>query len=67
MYDVSSPTSLHSLLKWWNEFRETAPVREGDEEDFCCVVVGNKVDVAGPSKNGVVGEAAVVNGGEWGW
>ncbi|KIM78596.1 hypothetical protein PILCRDRAFT_50498, partial [Piloderma croceum F 1598] len=44
MYDVSSPKSLHSLRKWWDEFKERAPVREGEEEDFCCVVVGNKVD-----------------------
>jgi GTPase SAR1 family protein len=44
MYDVSSPKSLHSLRKWWDEFKQRAPVREG-EEDFCCVVVGNKVDV----------------------
>ncbi|KZP07467.1 ras-domain-containing protein, partial [Athelia psychrophila] len=38
----------HAILlwtRWWNEFRERAPVREGEEEDFCCVVVGNKVDV----------------------
>ena len=37
-------------------------MREGEEEDFCCVVVGNKVDVGGPSKNGVVGEVAVLDG-----
>src|SRR5882762_10411279 len=65
MYDVSSPASLLSLQKWWNEFRERAPVREGEEEDFCVVVVGNKIDdVAGPSasKNGVAGEATAGNG-----
>lgn len=50
MYDVSSPKSLQSLKKWWNEFRDRAPVHEGEEEDFCCVVVGNKVDVG--SANG---------------
>jgi Ras-related protein Rab-7A len=51
MYDVSSPKSLQSLRKWWDEFRDRAPVREGEEEAFCCVVVGNKIDV-GESKNG---------------
>jgi Ras-related protein Rab-7A len=61
MYDVSSPKSLHSLLKWWDEFKERAPVREGEEEDFCCVVVGNKVDVV-EARNGVVeGSIAVGN------
>ncbi|KAF7983566.1 hypothetical protein HWV62_21158 [Athelia sp. TMB] len=45
MYDVSSPKSLQSLTKWWKEFSELAPVREGEEEDFCCVVVGNKIDI----------------------
>ena len=49
MYDVSSPKSLQSLRKWWDEFRDRAPVREGEEEEFCCVVVGNKIDV-GESK-----------------
>lgn len=42
MYDISSASSLQSLTKWWNDFREWAPVREGEEEDFC---VGNKVDI----------------------
>lgn len=45
MYDVSSPSSFQSLTKWWNEFRERAPVREGEEEDFCLLVVGNKIDI----------------------
>ena len=61
MYDVSSPASLYSLQKWWTEFRERAPVRDGEEEDFCCVVVGNKIDVSG-SKNGVAMGAANGNG-----
>ncbi|KZP06233.1 hypothetical protein FIBSPDRAFT_842348 [Athelia psychrophila] len=41
----------HPSSRWWNEFREQAPVREG-EEDFCCVAVGNKVDVGTGTPNG---------------
>ena len=70
MYDVSSPKSLHSLRKWWDEFKQRAPVREGEEEDFCCVVVGNKVDVLGvrnsegiaaENASGVIGENGTGN------
>ena len=41
----------------------------GERRDFCYVIVGNKVDVAGSSgsKNGVVGGAAVGNGSERRW
>ena len=60
MYDVSSKTSLQSLAKWWNEFRERAPVREDEEEDFCVVVVGNKVDIGGLS--GWESESIAMNG-----
>ncbi|KZP31903.1 ras-domain-containing protein, partial [Athelia psychrophila] len=62
MYDVSSPKSLQSLQRWWNEFRERAPVREGEEEDFCCVVVGNKVDIGTVTPNGSDRTQAAGNG-----
>ncbi|KAF7290786.1 Rab small monomeric GTPase [Mycena indigotica] len=47
MYDVNSPDTLFALQKWWDEFKDKAPVAEGDIEDgrFCAVVVGNKVDL----------------------
>ena len=63
MYDVSSPASLTSLKKWWNEFRERAPVGE-DEEAFCVAVVGNKIDfpVASGSGHGRVGKPKPKNG-----
>ncbi len=36
---------MESLNKWWQEFCERAPLAEEDTEDFCCVVVGNKMDL----------------------
>lgn len=68
MYDVSSPNSLKSLKKWWDEFKEKAPVMEGEEEDFCCAVVGNKVDVRDLGGVGEAGSSAgagtgILNGG----
>ena len=38
---------MESLVRWWAEFREKAPLADEDMEDYCCVVVGNKVDMAG--------------------
>ena len=45
MYDVNEPKSLEALTKWWNEFKDRAPLRDEDVADFCCVVVGNKTDL----------------------
>ncbi|KZT08835.1 uncharacterized protein LAESUDRAFT_628756, partial [Laetiporus sulphureus 93-53] len=45
MFDVNQPETLHALTKWWADFREKAPVPDDEAEDFCCVVVGNKVDL----------------------
>ncbi|KAF8995895.1 P-loop containing nucleoside triphosphate hydrolase protein, partial [Cyathus striatus] len=44
MFDVNSPETLESLRKWWNDFKDQAPLRDEDIPEFCCVVVGNKVD-----------------------
>ncbi|KAK0458240.1 ras-domain-containing protein [Desarmillaria tabescens] len=52
MFDVNVPQTMESLNKWWQEFCERAPLAEEDAEDFCCVVVGNKMDLA-------IGEPAV--------
>ncbi|KAK0186816.1 P-loop containing nucleoside triphosphate hydrolase protein [Armillaria mellea] len=45
MFDVNTPQTMESLNKWWEEFCERAPLAEEDTEDFCCVVVGNKMDL----------------------
>ncbi|TFK83995.1 ras-domain-containing protein [Polyporus arcularius HHB13444] len=44
MFDVNQPHTLDALTKWWYDFRDKAPVPDESLEDFCCVVVGNKVD-----------------------
>ncbi|OBZ79632.1 GTP-binding protein YPTC5 [Grifola frondosa] len=46
MFDVNQPDTLTALQKWWTEFREKAPVPDDEIESFCCVVVGNKIDIA---------------------
>ena len=45
MFDVNRPDTLEQLTKWWDEFCAHAPVDEEDMENFCCVVVGNKIDI----------------------
>ncbi|OSX56189.1 hypothetical protein POSPLADRAFT_1086824, partial [Postia placenta MAD-698-R-SB12] len=44
MFDVNQPDTLQALQRWWSDFREKAPVPDDELEDFCCVVVGNKID-----------------------
>ena len=45
MFDVNQPSSLEALTKWWNDFKERAPVPEDQVDKFCCVFVGNKIDI----------------------
>lgn len=45
MFDVNQPQTLNALIKWWDDFRDKAPVPDESMEEFCCVIVGNKVDV----------------------
>lgn len=45
MFDVNQPDTLQALTKWWSEFREKAPVPDEEVDNFCCVFVGNKIDV----------------------
>ncbi|KAJ8514672.1 hypothetical protein ONZ45_g7810 [Pleurotus djamor] len=47
MFDVNKPETLEALKKWWGEFCERAPLTEEDVGEFCCAVVGNKVDLVG--------------------
>lgn len=45
MFDVNQPQTMDVLTKWWGEFKDKAPLAEEDVEDYCCVVVGNKMDL----------------------
>ena len=50
MFDVNARHTMEGLTKWWTEFREKAPVSDEDLESYCCVVVGNKMDLVGTPK-----------------
>ena len=41
---------MFALKKWWNEFCDRAPVADEDINDYCCVVVGNKIDMIANGK-----------------
>ena len=58
MFDVNQPHTLGALTKWWDNFRDKAPVPDDRVEEFCCIVVGNKIDVV--QEGGVEG---LVSGG----
>lgn len=63
MFDVNKPETLGGLTKWWNNFKERAPVPDEEAEDYCCVLVGNKIDLAlagGDGKKETVSEAQAV-------
>ncbi|KAI0638760.1 P-loop containing nucleoside triphosphate hydrolase protein [Trametes polyzona] len=51
MFDVNQPQTLDALTKWWADFRDKAPVPDEAVDDFCCVVVGNKIDIAQAAGN----------------
>ena len=55
MFDVNQARTLDALTKWWNEFRDLAPVADDEVNKFCCVFVGNKIDIVPASTNGVIG------------
>ncbi|RDB31112.1 Ras-related protein Rab-7a [Hypsizygus marmoreus] len=55
MFDVNTPETMAALTKWWAEFREKAPLADDDVREFCCVVVGNKMDLVGSGKGGEEG------------
>ncbi|EEB91707.1 hypothetical protein MPER_09896 [Moniliophthora perniciosa FA553] len=46
MFDVNDEKTMGALEKWWDDFKDKAPLREEDMEEYCCVVVGNKMDLA---------------------
>ncbi|KAG1817298.1 P-loop containing nucleoside triphosphate hydrolase protein [Suillus subaureus] len=57
MFDVSAPETMHALTKWWEEFKHRAPVSDEEVDNFCCVVVGNKMDLLQPGMGVTVEEA----------
>ncbi|KAG8907582.1 hypothetical protein FRB99_003506 [Tulasnella sp. 403] len=46
VFDVNKPDTLADLQRWWDEFRIRVPIPEGEEANYCVVVVGNKSDLA---------------------
>ncbi|EKM60314.1 uncharacterized protein PHACADRAFT_50904, partial [Phanerochaete carnosa HHB-10118-sp] len=44
MFDVNQPQTLEALRKWWDDFRDKAPVADDEVDSFCSVFVGNKID-----------------------
>lgn len=52
VFDVTRPSTLEDLRKWWIQFSERAPVPEDEAVDFCAVMVGNKVDIPEPRELG---------------
>ena len=36
---------MDALVKWWDEFRARAQLPDEEMEDYCCIIVGNKLDV----------------------
>ncbi|KAF4610010.1 hypothetical protein D9613_010310 [Agrocybe pediades] len=56
MFDVNQPETMSALKKWWADFCDKTPVSsDADMNDYCCVVVGNKIDMAG--KDGMVSQS----------
>ena len=45
------------LKKWWADFCDKAPLADEDMNDYCCVVVGNKIDKSGKNTDGLVSES----------
>ncbi|KAJ3899875.1 hypothetical protein F5879DRAFT_975184 [Lentinula edodes] len=50
VFDVNAPETLRALVKWWEEFKVHAPLEDDELGSFCCVVVGNKVDLGEKTK-----------------
>jgi len=50
------------LNKWWDQFKTHAPISDEEMGDFCCVVVGNKLDLVQKDSQIVNGSAIRVNG-----
>lgn len=57
MFDVNNSETMLGLKKWWADFCDKAPLADGDMNDYCCVVVGNKIDKSGKNSDGLVSES----------
>lgn len=57
MFDVNNSETMLGLKKWWADFCDKAPLADGDMNDYCCVVVGNKIDKSGKNADGLVSES----------
>ncbi|KAL0576059.1 hypothetical protein V5O48_005917 [Marasmius crinis-equi] len=51
MFDVNDQNTLGALEKWWAEFKDKAPVADELLDEYCCVIVGNKMDLVSGSSN----------------
>ncbi|KAI0292237.1 P-loop containing nucleoside triphosphate hydrolase protein [Multifurca ochricompacta] len=60
MFDVNQPATLQALTRWWSEFRARAPLADEDMEEYCLVVVGNKIDLMRGSDGAAVSEGAAL-------
>jgi len=47
MFDVNDPSTMVATKKWWADFCDKSPVADDDVMEFCCVLVGNKIDMDG--------------------
>ncbi|KAH8105072.1 ras-domain-containing protein [Phellopilus nigrolimitatus] len=63
MFDINRPETLVGLARWWDQFKACAPVLDEEAEDFCCVVVGNKVDLAAEMEGEGEGEEYINGSG----
>lgn len=50
IFDVNDGRTMHAMKKWWGDFCDKAPVRDEELAEYCCVVVGNKIDLAEGSR-----------------
>ncbi|KIM37601.1 hypothetical protein M413DRAFT_448396 [Hebeloma cylindrosporum] len=57
MFDVNNSETMLALKKWWADFCDKAPLADEDMNDYCCVVVGNKIDKSGKNAEGLVSES----------
>ena len=44
-FDVDQPRTMDALVKWWDEFKARAQLLDEEMEDYCCIIVGNQLDV----------------------
>ncbi|KAF5356371.1 hypothetical protein D9758_009470 [Tetrapyrgos nigripes] len=60
MFDVNSHETMEALTKWWDQFKNHAPLSDDEMGDFCCVVVGNKLDLLQKDGHNHVGNGSAI-------